>query len=149
MVCLGNICRSPIAEGVLRHKAKLNGLEWIVDSAGTESFHLGEPPHRLSQKICIENGIDISDQKARRFIVADLNKYDKIYALADDVYDEIRRIARTNEGMHKVDLFLNELTPGANRSVPDLWYGPEEGYRKVFELINQTCDAIIKKYKIV
>ncbi len=165
MVCLGNICRSPIAQGVLQHKAKEHGLNWTIESAGTESYHVGEAPHRLSQKVCLANGVDISGQCARQFTAADLSRYDKIYAFASDVYGEIRRIGGRNADMSRVDYFLNELCtsadpaaftlththPGfkltANASVPDPYYGGEEGYLAVYELIDKTCDAIIAKYK--
>lgn len=147
MVCLGNICRSPIAEGVLKHKAQQKGLDWIVESAGTESCHVGEPPHRSSQKVCLMNGIDISDQRARRFTREDFNRYDKIYAMAQDVLEEIRHIGGGSRAdMSKVSLFLNELEDNCNASVPDPWYGGEEGYIPVYEMIEATCDAIIAKY---
>ncbi len=146
MVCLGNICRSPIAEGVLKHKARKMGLNWVVESAGTESYHIGEAPHRFSQKICRSNGIDISGQCARRFHVEDFTSFDKIYAMADDVYREIQRIGGGKAIMSKVDYFLNESMPGSNASVPDPWYGEESGYTEVFELIDKTCDSIVKKY---
>ncbi len=146
MVCLGNICRSPIAEGVMQHKARQYGLNWQVDSAGTESYHIGEAPHRYSQKICHNNGIDISGQRARRFSPADFAAYDKIYAMAEDVYREIQRIGGGKARMDKVELFLNELTPGCGASVPDPWYGEEDGYTTVYQLINDTCEAIVKRY---
>jgi len=147
MVCLGNICRSPIAEGVLRHKAKQHNLNWTIHSAGTEPYHVGEAPHKSSQKVCKENGIDISELRARRFTAADFTRYDKIYAMAHDVYSNIRHIGGHHADMSKVDYFLNELYEGGNESVPDPWYGPEEGYMPVYELIDRTCDAIIEKYK--
>lgn len=147
MVCLGNICRSPIAEGVLRHKVKQLGLGWVVDSAGTESYHVGEPPHRFSQKICRTHGIDISDQRARKFTADDFVAYDKIYAMAGDVYSEIERIGGAHADMSKVDYFLNELNKGSNASVPDPWYGEEDGYTVVYDLIARTCDAVIKNNK--
>ena len=147
MVCLGNICRSPIAEGLLRDKVKQHGLDWQIDSAGTNSYHTGEAPHRHSQKVCLMNGVDISAQRARRFSAADFVRYDIIYAMADDVYDEIRRMGGRNADMSKVEYFLNELEPGGNGSVPDPWYGNEDGYLPVYELIDRTCDAIIEKYK--
>lgn len=147
MVCLGNICRSPIAEGIMRDKIKKNGLDWTVDSAGTNSYHIGEAPHKFSQKVCLNNGIDISAQKARKFVAADFNRYDKIYAMADDVYQDIKTIGGKNADMSKVDYFLNELGTAANKSVPDPWYGNEDGYGPVYDLINRTCNAIIEKYK--
>lgn len=149
MVCLGNICRSPLAEGVLRHKAKQAGLDWTVDSAGTNGYHVGEAPHRLSQKVAKLNGIDICQQRARRFVKEDFDRYDKIYAMADDVLEDIRRMAKEKWDPAKVDLFLNELYPGKNASVPDPWYGTEPGFHEVFKLIDETCDTIIRKYAAV
>ncbi len=146
MVCLGNICRSPIAEGVLKHKAKALGLDWIIESAGTNSFHTGEAPHRFSQKVCKAHGIDISQQRARKFVPEDFERFDKIYALADDVYDEIKRIGGSGANMGKVKLLLNEVHDNCNASVPDPWYGGEEGYLPVYELIEKSCMAIINKY---
>jgi protein-tyrosine phosphatase len=148
MVCLGNICRSPLAEGILEHKAKKAGLDWVVDSAGTNGYHTGEAPHRLSQKVAKLNGIDICDQRSRQFIKEDFDRYDKIYAMADDVVEEIRRIAKNKFDASKVDLFLNELYPNENRSVPDPWYGPEPGYHEVYKLIDEACNAIIAKYAL-
>ena len=146
MVCLGNICRSPIAEGVLRHKVKQHGLDWDVESAGTESYHIGEAPHRLSQKVCREHGIDISMQRAKKFTADSFAAYDKIYAMATDVYDEIQRIGGARAEMKKVSLFLSE-SGERNESVPDPYYGAEDGYYVVFEMIDKTCDAIIKNHE--
>src|SRR3954463_13043294 len=146
MVCLGNICRSPLAEGILKHKAKLANKPWLIESAGTNGYHVGEAPHRLSQKVAKLNGVDICDQRARQFVKEDMGRYDKIYAMADDVVDDIKRIAGSRYDPSKVDLFLNELHPGKNHSVPDPWYGPEPGYHEVYKLIDATCDAIISKY---
>ncbi len=147
MVCLGNICRSPIAEGVLRLKVKQHGLNWVVESAGTESYHIGEAPHHFSQKICRVHGIDISEFRAAKFTAEDFGRYDMIYAFADDVYREIKRIGGGKADMSRVQYFLNELHAGSNASVPDPYYGAEEGYKTVYDLIDKTCDAVIKKYK--
>lgn len=146
MVCLGNICRSPIAEGVLKHKAKQHGLDWVIESAGTNSYHTDEPPHKFSQKICKVYGIDISDQRARTFTREDFKRYDKIYALATDVKDDIRRIGGVAADMSKVELLLNELHDNCNASVPDPWYGGEDGYLPVYEMIDKVCERIIEKY---
>jgi len=145
MVCLGNICRSPLAEGILQHKAFEAGLPWSVESAGTNGYHVGEAPHPLSQKVALLNGIDISKQRARKFVAADFETYDKIYAMAEDVLDDMKRIARDKFDPTKVDLLLNELYPGKNRDVPDPWYGPEPGYHEVFKMIDAACDKIIEK----
>ena len=146
MVCLGNICRSPLAEGVLQEKAWKAGLQWSVESAGTNGYHLGEAPHPLSQKVARLNKIDISKQRSRRFVAEDFDRFDKIYAMSDDVIDDMKRIAKNKFDEKKVDLLLNELFPGKNVDVPDPWYGPEPGYHDVFKMINDACDIIISKY---
>lgn len=148
MVCLGNICRSPLAEGILQHKVNEAGLNWTVDSAGTNGYHVGEPPHPLSQKVARLNGIDICTQRSRRFVKEDFDRYEKIYAMADDVLEEIRQIAKEKFDPAKVDLFLNELYPGQNSSVPDPWYGTEPGYHEVYKLLDETCERIIQKAKL-
>jgi protein-tyrosine phosphatase len=147
MVCLGNICRSPLAEGILQEKAFKAGLQWSVESAGTNNYIMGESPHPLSQKVARLNGIDISRQRARKFSVNDCEQYDKIYALADDVLYEIKKIAGKKFNPSKVDLLMNELHPGRNMDVPDPWYGPEPGYHEVYKMIDKVCDAIIEKYQ--
>ncbi|HMR84407.1 MAG TPA: low molecular weight protein-tyrosine-phosphatase [Niabella sp.] len=147
MVCLGNICRSPLAEGILQHKIKEAGLNWKVDSAGTNGYHTGEAPHRLSQKVAKAKGLDISGQCARRFVAADFDRFDKIYAMAEDVIDDMKRIAREKFDTAKVELLMNEIYPGKNMDVPDPWYGPEPGYHEVYDMIDKACDAIIDKYK--
>jgi protein-tyrosine phosphatase len=147
MVCLGNICRSPLAEGILKHKARAAGLQWTVESAGTNGYHVGEAPHHLSQKVAKLNGIDICSQKARRFVKEDFDRYDKIYAMADDVIDEMKRIAGKKFDPAKTDLLLNEVRPGEDLSVPDPWYGPEPGYHDVYQLIDEACEIIVEKYR--
>ena len=149
MVCLGNICRSPLAEGILQDKAWKAGLKWSVESAGTNGYHIGEAPHRLSQKVAKLNGIDIGKQRSRSFAPEDLKRFDKIYAMSSDVIDDMKRIARKDFDETKVELLLNELFPGQNIDVPDPWYGPEAGYHEVFKLINDACDAIVRKYSML
>ena len=146
VVCLGNICRSPLAEGILQHKVEKAGLNWTVESAGTNGYHTGDAPHPLSQKVARLHGIDISKQRARRFVADDFGQYDRIYALASDVLDEMRRIARHAFDPQKADLLMNELNPGSNQDVPDPYYGTEEGYHEVFAMISEACDAIISNH---
>ena len=146
MVCLGNICRSPLAEGILRDKARAAGLDWEIDSAGTNGYHIGEAPHHLSQKVARLNGLDISDQRARKFTAADLQRFDKIYAMDANVVEDMRCIAGRQYDSTKVDLLLNEVHPGEDREVPDPWYGPEPGYHEVYRLIDEAADKIIAKY---
>ncbi len=145
MVCLGNICRSPLAEGVLQHKARAAGLHWVVESAGTNGYHVGEPPHRLSQKVARLNGIDICQQRARRFVAEDFSRYDKIYAMAGDVLDDMRRIAGRLFNPAKADLLLNELYPGKHRDISDPWYSTEPGYHEVFREIDAACTRIVER----
>ncbi len=146
MVCLGNICRSPLAEGILQHKAQLAGLNWTVDSAGTNGYHNGEAPHPLSQKVARINGIDISHQQSRMFTAEDMNRFDKIFAMAKDVRTEMKRIAGKHWKPEKVELILNVLEPGANLDVPDPWYGPEDEYHEVFELLDKACQSLITNH---
>ena len=127
MVCLGNICRSPLAEGILKHKAKEKGLDWSIDSAGTNGFHTGEAPHHLSRKVAQKNGIDISDQKARRFSAADFDQYDMIYVMANDVLHEMKEIAENKFNVDKVDFFRNVLPHEKNNDVPYPWAGDKDG----------------------
>ena len=119
MVCLGNICRSPLAEGILQDIAAKAGLDWMIDSAGTNGYHTGEPPHRLSIKVAAENGIDISAQRSRKFIAADFDNYDIIYAMAGDVMNDIQRIAGKKFDHQKAKLSLAELYAGENRDGPE------------------------------
>ena len=146
MVCLGNICRSPLAEGILRDKARQAGLHWEIDSAGTNGYHTGEAPHPLSQKVARINGLDISKQRARRFTADDFQQFDKIYAMAGDVIDDMRRIAGKKFDPTRVDLLMNEVHPGKDEDVPDPWYGPEPGYHEVYKMISTAADQIIAKY---
>lgn len=145
MVCLGNICRSPLAEGILQDKAFKAGLKWSVESAGTDSYHVGDPPHPLSQKVAKMHGIDICDQHARKFIPEDFERFDKIYALAKDVLFEIKSIAKNKFDESKIDLLMNELYPGRNMDVPDPWSAQEKAYHETYALIDAACGAIIEK----
>ena len=142
-VCLGNICRSPIAEGVLSTLAIQHHLPWKIASAGTESFHVGEQPHRYSQHVCKEKGLDISHQRAAQFNQDDLQKYDLIYAMSQDVYDILKKTCGSSFNSSKIRLFLEELYPSQNRSVKDPWYGELDGYYEVYEEIRKGCEAII------
>ena len=146
MVCLGNICRSPLAEGILQKKAAEAGLNWEVDSAGTNGFHVGESPHHLSEKVARSNGIDISKQVSRQFIKEDFQRFDRIYAMANDVMKDMKQIGGAHFDESKTDFLLNEIYPGQNRNVPDPWYGNEDGYIEVFELLEKACDAVIENH---
>lgn len=146
MVCLGNICRSPLAEGILQDKAQKAGLDWRAESAGTQAYDAGSAPHRLSQKVAKYNGVDISKQCCRKFVKEDLLRFDKIYVMDDDNYDEVKRISKNLWDAEKVDFLLNEIHPGKNEHVPDPYYGDESDYHEVYKMISDACDKIIAKY---
>lgn len=147
MVCLGNICRSPLAEGVLRHKVLAHGLNWHIDSAGTSSYHIGCTPHKLSQKVAQINNIDIGEHSCRSFEPEDMIRFDKIYVMDENNYDEVKRISGDSWNSDKVDFVLNEAYPGECRSVPDPYYGGEDGYYAVYALLDEACQAIVNRYK--
>lgn len=148
MVCLGNICRSPLAEGILQHHAWNAGLQWSVESAGTGAWHAGEPPHQLSIKVAKANGIDISKQRARQFVKEDFLNYDFIYVMDSSNYVDVKNISGNLFDETKIDLLMNGVYPGENRNVPDPWYGKEEGYHKVFEMIQKACKNIVTKNSV-
>jgi protein-tyrosine phosphatase len=147
MVCLGNICRSPLAHGILEYKAKQAGLDWTIDSAGTGDWHVGEPPHKLSQKVAKLNGVDICEQRARQFDKSDMLEYDRIYVMDKSNYNDVKLMSGELWDENKVKLFLDELHPGKSMDVPDPWYGEEDGYHTVYKLISDTCDVIIQNEK--
>lgn len=146
MVCLGNICRSPLAEGVMRHKAEQAGLDWYIDSAGTSGHQVGCAPHHLSQKVAREFGIDISNTRCRNFKREDIHLFDRIYVMDSENYDDVRRICGGEWNPVKVDYLLNELRPGTDEDIFDPWYGGEEGFYEVYHMINEACEAIIRRY---
>jgi protein-tyrosine phosphatase len=145
MVCLGNICRSPLAEGILEDKVKKAGLHWKVDSAGTSNYHIGEPPHKLSQKVAKMNGIDISQQICRQFVKEDMLRFDKIYVMDNEVYNDIKKMSAELWDASKTDLLMNEAYPGENIDIPDPWYGTEKDYHEVYDMIDKACSAIVEK----
>lgn len=146
MVCLGNICRSPLAEGILQHKANQNGLRWYVDSAGTGNWHVGEAPHHLSQKVAKLNGVDISQQCCRQFQKEDMLRFDRIYVMDDNNYEDVKAMSEELWDETKTDLLLNELYSNENLSVPDPYSGTETDFHRVFKLIEEACEKIIEKY---
>lgn len=143
MVCLGNICRSPLAEGILKHKTK--NLDVFVDSAGTASYHVGNLPDSRSIEIANKNGIDLTDQRARQFSEKDFDDFDKIYAMDTNNYSNIISLARNQSDRDKVDVILNELTPKSYDSVPDPYYGAGDGFQIVYNMLDNACDAIVGK----
>ena len=143
MVCLGNICRSPLAEGILTHKTQ--DLDVFVDSAGTASYHIGNLPDNRSIDIANKYGIDLTDQRARQFLEIDFDNFDKIYAMDTHNYASIISIARNQNDRDKVDLILNETNPKSFDSVPDPYYGEGVGFQKVYSMLDKACDVIVNK----
>lgn len=148
MVCLGNICRSPLAEGVLRYKLREAGITHVsVDSAGTSGQHSGENPDSRSVSNARKNGVDISTIVSRKFGVEDFDKFDRIYVMDQSNYRDVMSLARSEEHRNKVELFLNISSPGKNKAVPDPWYGGDEGFQRVFDLVNETCAILVTELK--
>lgn len=147
MVCLGNICRSPLADGILSQLAQEAGLDLIVDSAGTSAYHIDEQPDQRTQENARSHGYDLSHLRARQFTQSDFDEFDYIYAMDADNYNNIKKLARNESDMTKVDLLLNESHPGENRRVPDPYFGGDQGFENVFQMVHQACEVIIKKHQ--
>lgn len=142
MVCLGNICRSPLAEGIL--KSKVNPTEVLVESAGTGDYHIGDLPDSRSITIAKKNGLDITDQCGKQFQPQDFEKYDHIYVMDHMNYADVVALAETEEQRKKVKMILNEVFPGENVDVPDPYQGGEQGFVNVYEMLNEACEIIAK-----
>ena len=147
MVCLGNICRSPLAHGILEDKITKYNLNSQVDSAGTGSWHTGDPPDPRSVEIALNHGIDISQQRARQFNIDDFDKFDLIYVMDTSNFQNIKSMTLDAKKTSKVKLILNEVHTAENRSVPDPYYGGESGFEKVYQMLDQACDHIIEKIR--
>ena len=141
MVCLGNICRSPLAEGILAHKTK--HLNVSVDSAGTAAYHIGELPDKRSIEIASKYNIDLSNQRARQFTRKDFQRFDIIYAMDTSNYAHLVSLSETKEEQDKIRLILNEINPSACESVPDPYYGTGNGFQIVYNMLNKACDKIV------
>ena len=145
MVCLGNICRSPLAQGILESKIEKNGLDWKVDSCGTGSWHINESPDPRSIEVAFKNGIDISSQKARQLKRADLEKFDLILAMDTSNYNDIRK--QTDPSMHsKIRLIMDYQYPGENRIVPDPYFNG--GFDKVYHILDEVCEYFLQHYQV-
>lgn len=145
MVCLGNICRSPMAQGILENKAAEKGLNITVDSAGTSDYHIDqEPDHRAIAK-AKEYGIDISHYRGRQIDVADFKTFDRIFVMDASNYENTLLVAESDEDKSKVEMILNLSNPNSNMSVPDPYFGGEEGFENVYRLLNSACDVLIEQ----
>ncbi len=140
MVCLGNICRSPLAEGIMADKCK--SLPVDVDSAGTAAYHVGNAPDPRSQHIARINNIEIQEQKARALKSSDLNEFDAIYVMDKSNYENTIKLAENEAQKRKVYMILNASKPGSNEDVPDPYYGGDHGFKLVFDLLDEACEII-------
>lgn len=139
MVCLGNICRSPLAHGVLEHMVKERGLDWEIDSAGTGDWHVGEAPDKRSIAIAKKYGVDISNQCCRVFRVADFDNYDRIYVMDKNNLLDVLSLARSDQDRTKVTLFLGTGT------VPDPYYDNDQ-FEPVYKMIEKRCRELIEEH---
>lgn len=144
MVCLGNICRSPLAEGILKSKLPVN--TFLIDSAGTANYHVGNPPDRRSIAVGKKYGIDISNLKGRQFSVNDFDAFDLIYVMDDSNYRNVISMARSEQDKSKVKFILNEIYPNQNFDVPDPYYGGDHGFEDVFKMLDEACTIIAKSF---
>ncbi|CAM3723142.1 low molecular weight protein-tyrosine-phosphatase [Mucilaginibacter galii] len=139
MICLGNICRSPLAEGIMKHLVAEQGLNWTVDSAGTGSWHVGEGPDHRSVKTARQFGVDISKQVCRQFKVSDFDEFDLMLVMDKSNLSDVLSLARNEHDAEKVKLLLND------KEVPDPYYDPTQ-FEPVYRLIEGGCKDIIKAY---
>lgn len=146
MVCLGNICRSPLAEGILKHKIDVEGLNWKVDSAGTSGYHNGALPDERSIAVAKEHNLDITDQKSRKLTLQDLEIFDIIYVMDSSNYNDVMDLCETTIQKSKVRLIMNMVMPERNIAVPDP-YWKDSGFKDVYLMLEEACEAIIKEYK--
>jgi protein-tyrosine phosphatase len=145
MVCLGNICRSPLAEGILRSKLPQN--LFVVDSTGTGNWHIGHAPDPRSIEIARKNGLDISNLKGRQFSKKDFNDFDLIYAMDQQNYKDIIALASNDSEKSKVKMILDEIFPGEKVDVPDPYFGLQDGFEKVYNMLDEACSVIAEKLK--
>ncbi|GGD97264.1 low molecular weight protein-tyrosine-phosphatase [Planktosalinus lacus] len=146
MVCLGNICRSPLAEGIL--KSKLNPDRFEVHSAGTGHWHIGELPDKRSIKVAKKYGIDITDQRGKQFAEKDFNEFDIIYVMDIENKKNLLKMAPNDESKQKVKLILNELFENENVDVPDPYYGSDHDFEHVYKLLDEASSIISKKLSV-
>ncbi|WP_250432662.1 low molecular weight protein-tyrosine-phosphatase [Hanstruepera flava] len=145
MVCLGNICRSPLAEGIL--KSKLPKSDFIVDSAGTGNYHVGDLPDKRSIQVAEKYGLDITNQRGRQFTVLDFDNFDLIYVMDESNYQNVIKLARNQDDVDKVNFILNEIYPNQNHSVPDPYTGGIQGFENTFKMLDEACNEIAFKLK--
>jgi protein-tyrosine phosphatase len=140
---MGNICRSPMAEGLVRHKARERGLDVTTDSAGTIDSHTGEAPDPRAQKCMREHGVDISDLRARRIHPSDFHRFDLLLAMDEDNLKGIRRVAPDAELARKARLMMDFAPDHPGHEVPDPWYGGPEGFEEVYQMLDEACGNLL------
>jgi len=143
MVCLGNICRSLLAEGILA--SKLPKDDFLVDSAGTGNWHVGNPPDKRSIQVAINHHVAIHHQKARQFKVADFDTFDYIFVMDLQNYQDVVKLAPSRTHAEKVTLLLDVLFPNEKVEVPDPYYGSERDFEQVYQLLNNACTVLAEK----
>jgi len=143
MVCLGNICRSPLAEGIL--KSKIDADKTLVESAGTGGWHVGELPDPRSVEVAQNHQIDITYQRCRKFTYADFENFDWIYVMDRSNLADVLSLARNEQDKQKVRLILNEIQQGENLDVPDPYYGGDRGFENVYQMLDEACEVISNK----
>ena len=147
MVCLGNICRSPLAQGILEQKVAQSGLEVTVDSAATSDYHVGDKADPRSISKAAEYGIDITAQRGRQLQNSDFQEFDKIFVMDTSNYSNTVALTNRVDEINKVEIILNLINPGSNQSVPDPYFGGEDGFENVYRLLDAACDVIVKQIK--
>lgn len=145
MVCLGNICRSPLAEGVLKEKLQQLNKKAFIDSAAIIAHHEGQNPDPRSTAIAQKYGIDISSQTGRQIKPVDFETFHEIYAMDKSVYEQLLMLAQTEEHKKKVILFMETKYPGSGREVPDPYFGGPEGFENIYRMIDEACDVIAER----
>ncbi|MCL4122696.1 UNVERIFIED_CONTAM: hypothetical protein GTU68_046595 [Idotea baltica] len=143
MVCLGNICRSPLAEGILR--SKVNAQKVFIDSAGTGGYHIGKLPDSRSISVAKKYNIDITDQRCRKFHTSDYDKFDLIYVMDAFNKEDVLSLARNDNDIAKVKMILNEVFPNENVDVPDPYHNTERGFENVYQMLDKACNIIAEK----
>jgi len=146
MVCLGNICRSPLADGLLLRKIKERNLNWSVDSAGTANYHIGKAPDQRMIKTAAQYGTPIDFLRARQFTSTDFQHFDLILVMDQSNYQNVIRLASSNEEIKKVHFLLDYLYPGQSAEVPDPYYGTQKDFEEVYQLLDKATDALIQKH---
>jgi len=147
MVCLGNICRSPMAEGIMKAKIEKYKLNAEVDSAGFEPFHEGDAPDFRAVRIMKQHGIDISGQRSRLFRASDFSVFDRIFVMDSMNYNDVKSKAKHADNMQKVDYILNFSYPGTNKAVPDPYYGGEQGFEKTYQMPETASESLAAELK--